>query len=248
MSVKAVFLAVWAAGLAFFLVLGTPVGVALVAGSVPALLAAGVRWLMLRGRASTAAAQPRRGTEPLTVTEGPDGWTLIDARPEPLPALFSVIPGIVGLIAALVVANAGTWRSEAGMVISVVFAGVVTGGILAAWIHGLQNGRRRLQSTAFAVAAQAVRLPSGVEVPAGRIYALTLRNGVDSHVSLMVTNSTIGAASSLGAAHAAAKLARVAFRVDLDHDGRSSALAGGLTEPQARAVAAEVLRALPALR
>lgn len=63
----------------------------------------------------------------------------------------------------------------------------------------------------------------------------------------MVTNSTIGAAGSFGAAHAAAKVARLAYRVDLDHDGYSSTLAGGLTEPQAKAVAAEVLRHVPTL-
>lgn len=63
----------------------------------------------------------------------------------------------------------------------------------------------------------------------------------------MVTNSTISAASAMGAANAAAKLARMAYRVDLDHDGRSTTLAGGLTEPQARVVAAEVLQRLPSL-
>lgn len=245
MSVRTVFLLVWGLILAFFVVLGTPLSFALTAGIVSGLLAAGVRWLMLRGRATSAP--PRRGTEPLTVTPAPDGWTVIDACPPPLPAMSSVIPGIVGLMAALAVANMGSWRSAVSLLVSALFAGVVTGGILAVWVHGLQNGRRRLAQGPFAVSAHAVRLPSGTEVAAGRIYALTLRNGLDGHVSVMVTNSTIGAASSLGAAHAAAKLARIAYRVDLDHDGRSSTLAGGLTEPQARAVAAEVLRRLPTL-
>ncbi|SDF26846.1 hypothetical protein SAMN04515659_0547 [Dyella sp. 333MFSha] len=81
----------------------------------------------------------------------------------------------------------------------------------------------------------------------GRIYSLTMRNALDGHVALVVTNSTIGGLGSIRSAHAAKQLAVVAYRVDLDHDGRSSALSGGLTEPQARAVAAEVLRLMPAL-
>ena len=63
-----------------------------------------------------------------------------------------------------------------------------------------------------------------------------------------MSSSTIAAASAMSAAHAAAKVARIAYRVDLDHDGHATTLAGGLTEPRAKAVAAEVLRRLPNLR
>jgi len=222
--------------------------VGFVGGVIGAAVAALLVHAAIRDRRSAPHGVGARGTEPLTVTPAPDGWTVIDACPPPLPAMFSVIPGIVGAIAALAVANMGSWRSAVSLLVSALFAGVVTGGILAVWVHGVQNGRRRLVQGPFAVSESAVRLPSGAEVAAGRIYALTLRNGVDGHVSVMVTNSTIGMAGSLGAAHAAAKLARIAYRVDLDHDGRSSTLAGGLTEPQARAVAAEVLRHMPSLR
>jgi hypothetical protein len=117
----------------------------------------------------------------------------------------SSCPARASVMAALAVANMGPWHSAGGMLISTLFAGVATGGVLAVWVHGVQNGRRRLTARPFAVSAQAIRLPSGVEVPASRIYALTLRNGLDDHVSIMVTNSSIGAAGSLGAAHAAPK-------------------------------------------
>ena len=123
----------------------------------------------------------------------------------------------------------------------------LAGGLLAVFVRAFQNGRRQLQAAPFAVRAEAVRLPDGAELSSSRIYSLTMRNALDDHVALVVTNSTIGGLGSIGAAHAAKQLARVAYRVDLDHDGRSSTLAGGPTEAQARAVAAEVLGLMPTL-
>jgi hypothetical protein len=76
-----------------------------------------------------------------------------------------------------------------------------------------------------------------------------MRNGLGGQLSVtvMVTRSIIGTASGMGAARHTARVAEIVYRIDLDHDGRSSTLAGGLTETQARAVAAELLRRLPAL-
>jgi hypothetical protein len=244
MSVRLTFVVAWVAITVLLRLATTEWVVAGIMASVPALVAAVFRWLARRWRPSSSD----RGQAPLTVTQCPDSWTVIDACPEPLPALFTVVPVLVGFLAAAMVASlGGPWRGFGELAVSAVFAWAVAGGLLAVWAHRLQNGRRGVQSAPFAVAPHAIRLPSGAEVAAGRIYALTLRNGLDGHVSIMVTNSTIGAAGSLGAAHAAAKVARIAYRVDLDHDGRSTTLAGGLTEPQARAVAAEVVRRLPTL-
>ncbi|MDF3980450.1 hypothetical protein P3W23_00350 [Luteibacter sp. PPL554] len=244
MSVRLTFVVAWVAITVLLHLATTEWAAAGILAVVPALVAAAFRWLARRWRPSSSD----RGQAPLTVTERPDGWTVIDARPEPLPALFTVLPVLFGFLAAGMVANlGGPWRSFGELAVSAVLAWGVAGGLLAVWAHRLQNGRRGVQPAAFAVSAGAVRLPSGMTVPIGRIYALTLRNGVDPHVSWVLSTSTIAAASSLGAAHAAAKVARIAYRVDLDHDGHSTTLAGGLTEPQARAVAAEVLRKLPSL-
>ncbi|WP_036110018.1 MULTISPECIES: hypothetical protein [Luteibacter] len=245
MSVKIVFVIVWALGVAYFSVMGAPLIFGALAALVPAGLAAGVRRMMRPGQPTPSNAP--RGKAPLTVTPLANGWTEIDACPPPLPGLFTALPVIFGLMVALIVANVGPWHSLAGMLLPVLIAGGVSAGLLEIWSHSVQNRRRGLQPAAFAVSADAVRLPSGAVVPASRVYALTLRNGVDQHIGLMVTNSTIAAAGSIGSAHAAAKVARIAFRVDLDHDGRSSTLAGGLTEAQARSVAAEIFRHVPTL-
>lgn len=53
------------------------------------------------------------------------------------------------------------------------------------------------------------RPPSGTEVPTGRLYAL--RNAADGHFAWMVTNSTIGTASSMVAARTAEKVAWLAI-------------------------------------
>ena len=109
---------------------------------------------------------------------------MIDVRPEPLPALFTVLPVLFGFLAAAVVANVGgPWRGFGELAVSAVFAWGVADGLLAVWGHRLQNSRRRVQRTSFAVSINAVRLPSGLEIPASRIYALTVRNRVDPHIS-----------------------------------------------------------------
>lgn len=247
MTTRTIFLAAWAAFTILIKLTGEAWLFAALLGAIPAILCAVVISVSRRVRAQPGSL-PRRGTAPLTVSEESDGWTVIDARPEPLPALFTVLPILVGFMAAIAVANVGgPWRNISSLVVSAGFAWVVSAGLLMVWARSLQNGRRGVVGAPFAISVGAIRLPSRHQVPVGRIYALTLRNGVDPHVSYVVSNSTIGAMSAMGAAHAAAKVARIAYRVDLDHDGRSTTLAGGLTEPQARAVAAEVLRRLPTL-
>jgi hypothetical protein len=248
MSVKSVFLITWAVFAVFFQHELGSLLVGVVMGAIPALLAGGA-WRLMSRNGRQKQTHGARGTAPLTVTPQPDGWTVIDANPAPLPSVFTVLPILAGFVAVIAVGNlGGPWRSLPGMLIAMCAGWAVAGGLLAMLVRGFQNGRRQVQAAPFAVRTEVVRLPGGTEVAAGRIYALMLRNALDGHLAFVVTNSTIGGFSSIGAAYAAKQLAGVAYRVDLDHDGRSSTLAGGLTEAQARAVAAEVLRHMPTLK
>lgn len=237
MSYKTVAAMTWLVFLVVLMALGTPVVVSAIMAAVPATIAGAA------SRSRRASPPSARGTEPLVVTEQPDGWTRIEARPAPLPGNVTAIPVLVGAMAAFgVVAMGGPYHSLGGMLFQGVLTWGVVGGMLLAGIRGQNNGKRNLQTGPFLVRPEAVRLPNGNEVPAGRVYALTLRNGMDGHFSVLVTGSTIGRLSSLGAARHSARLAAIAYRLDLDHDGRSTTLAGGLTEAQARAAAAEVLK------
>ncbi|WP_090351122.1 hypothetical protein [Dyella sp. 333MFSha] len=247
MSVRNVFLIAWVLSTAFFEHEIGSLPVSAVMGLLPAMIVGGARWAMLRGRGQRRKTGAR-GSAPLTVTPQDDGWAVIDVNPAPLPSVFTVLPVLARFVAVIAVGNlGGPWRSLAAMLTSMAIAWALVGGLLAVFVRAFQNSRRQVQATPFAVRADAVRLPDGTEVAVGRIYSLTMRNALDGHVALVVTNSTIGGLGSIRSAHAAKQLAVVAYRVDLDHDGRSSALSGGLTEPQARAVAAEVLRLMPAL-
>lgn len=85
-----------------------------------------------------------------------------DLANQRMPLLFSVLPAILGIIAALMVMNlGGPWHDATNMGMSAVFARLVTGGISAAWARGLQNGCRGIQAAPFAVSEEGVRLPSG---------------------------------------------------------------------------------------
>lgn len=182
---------------------------------------------------------------PLTITEA-DGWTVIDAQPAPLPSRIVAL----SILAAFCFSGpvfAMNFRSGATLFVT----WVVTVGLIA-WIligvgRGSNNARRRVQSAPFAVRSDAVRLPNGAIIMASQVYALTQRNTQDGQPVLTAVNSTIGAMSAVGAASTAARLATISHAVDLDHDGRSSTLAGGLTEPQARAVFMEVRQRLHTL-
>jgi hypothetical protein len=203
---------------------------------------------MLRNRPLKQEAGPR-GAAPVTVTPRPDGWTDIDAHPADLPSAITILPIIAsGIFAGIVFAMGGPWSSLAAALFTSALTWAVLGGILVSLARGLNNSKRMLQTSPFAVRPEAVRLPNGTEIGETRIYALTIRNGFDGHFTMVVTNSSIGAVSSAAAARNMAKVAAVSFRVDLDHDGRSTPLAGGLTDAQAQAVAAEVLRRMPALK
>jgi len=237
MSYKSVALMTWLVVALLLIGVGTPAMVAAIMSAVPALVAGAA----FRVRKVSKPSAPR-GTEPLTVTEQADGWTVVDARPAPLPGNVTTVPILVGFMSAFgVVAMSRPVHSLTGLLVQGAVTWSVVGGLLLVWLRAINNSKRNVQDAPFAVRSEAVRLPNGGEVPAGRIYALTLRNGLDGHLSVMVTNSTIGRLGSLGAARHEARLAAIAYRIDLDHDGRSTTLAGGLTETQARAAAAEVL-------
>lgn len=243
---RTVFLITWIFLICFLLVIGSPFSVAAIAGVVPAAVAGGVTWFGLRGRRrddDTKAPTGPQGKKPLTVTEQSDGWTVIDAHPAPLPAWTTVAPILVGFLAAwTTVALSGSFRSVGGMLFTgaAVWAGV--GGVIYLWAHANNNARRHLQKAAFAVSAEAVRLPDGMVIPASRILAVMLRNGMDGELAMTVTHSIIGTAASMAHARHQSRLAAISYRVDVEHEGRSTTLAGGLTETQARAVGFEVVQ------
>ena len=189
---------------------------------------------------------------PLTVTED-GGWTTIRAEPPPVHFGIYVRAWIMAAIIAAVVG----WdfgHTAAGWVCFFLF-----GLFFSALFRGLTIRHRKVQDNWFSVSVEGVRLSNGKSIPLARIYAIVIRNASSGQVvqgGSMVAGSgaagvlAVGMQSSYAAIQAtnvatARKVASMSFTVELEHDGLSTVLAGGLTDALAHAVQAEICKRLP---
>lgn len=174
-------------------------------------------------------------TRPMTCTQ--DGeWTVIRARARPLPSRITVVSFGLGACAAGLVTmwmggNFGLW----------FFAWPLATLPALLLLTAFHDRRRRVQRKPIAVKRGVIRLPNGQEIHADQMYELHRRN-TQSGRTVVIAGSSTTAAVGLMALETHNQLARVSYTVELAHGGTSSVLAGGLTEDQANALAAEVGR------
>jgi hypothetical protein len=206
-------------------------------GFVVALI---VQHMSVKRAARRAEAQP-----PLTVTEE-HGWTTIMTQPAPLPGRISVISWMIALAAGLAGALLGA-KVDPNSPLPIIFG-------LAAWIgSGLlisklfragHDANRLVQRKPFQVSSQGIRLPNGTLLIPGQIYGIR-RGNTHSGATVVLGGVGVAAGVSQMAAVTAQLLTRVSYTVEIEHGGRTTVLAGGLTETQAHAVATEITRRLP---
>lgn len=153
-----------------------------------------------------------------------DGWFEITALPFRPPTPYAIIALIPAAIAAT--ALTALWIALGHAVEGsawVWWLGVLVG---VAGFHRLVRERderlRKIQPRPFAVTGGIVRLPSGEEILIRGQFIVTRRN-----------SSPYGHPATAHAHH-----------VDLDVDGRTYTLAGGMSDPQSMAVYHEVMRRL----
>jgi len=182
---------------------------------------------------------------PLTVTEE-HGWATIATTPAPLPGRVSVISWMIALAAGVAGALFGA-KVDPNSPLPAIFglaAWIGTGLLISKLFRAGHDAQRQVQRRPFQVSAQGIRPPNGVLITPGQIYAIR-RGNTHSGGTVVVGGVGVAAGVSQMAAVTSQLLSRVSNTVEVEHGGRSTVLAGGLTETQAHAVAAEITRRLP---
>ncbi len=191
-------------------------------------------------RTATGEAQSSNDDAPLTITQ--DGeWAVIHARPVSIGgyAMFAWILGAMfGGIAGAAVASfihmmTGGNVPMVFLVIFVVLTCVIAKGYLA-----LINRHRKIQRAPFAVSAAGVRLPNGKKVAHAHVYAWTVRNARNGQVFIAANHYAIaGQIMAQG-------MIEKSYVLELEHNGKASVVAGGLSSALAHAARTEAMRRL----
>lgn len=181
---------------------------------------------------------------PLHVSEE-NGWTTIATTPASLPFRMTVVSVIFATGFAILTGVVMTARhpgSFAALILAVpVWLG--SGILIRKFWQSYHDSRRKVVHQPLSVSAQGIRLGSTL-IPPNRIYAITRRNAQDGRV-VVVAGHGMSAGVSQMAAGTLALLTQISHTVEVEHDGKSTVLAGGLTDAQAHAVSTEITRRLP---
>lgn len=181
---------------------------------------------------------------PLHVSED-NGWTTIATTPAPLPFRITVISVIFATGLAVMAGVSMTARDPTSFAtpILAIIIWVGSGILIRRMWQGYHDGRRKVVHQPLSVSSQGIRLGNTV-IPPDRIWAITRRNGQDGRVVVVAGH---GMAAGVGqmAAGTLALLTQISHTVEVEHDGKSTVLAGGLTDAQAHAVSAELTLRLP---
>lgn len=196
--------------------------------------------------AATRPVVPHPTQSSYRTSDAGEGWTRFDVAgatgptvPVWLLAVGPVLGGSLGF-------QIGTAQAVGGAIAGFFLALCFVVGRLGS----LSTFRRhRAPAGSFSVSPQAVRLPSGREIPAKAVYRLVCRNALDG---LIITTAgggsgVVGGVAALGAARHTADanaLLPLSYQVEVEAEGRSYPLAGSMTGATANAVFDDVRRIL----
>ena len=182
--------------------------------------------------------------QPLHVSED-HGWTTITTTPAPLPLRITAISVIFATGLAVFTGAVMTARNPSSFAAPILAVVVWVGsGILIRRLwQGYHDARRKVVGHPIQVSAQGIRV-GGQCIAPDRIYSITRRNAQDGRV-VVVAGHGVTAGVGQMAAGTLALLTQISHTVEVEHDGRSTVLAGGLTDAQAHAVSMEITRRLP---
>ncbi|TDR39670.1 hypothetical protein DFR29_11558 [Tahibacter aquaticus] len=196
--------------------------------------------------AGARPAVPHPSQSSYRATDAGGGWMRFDvvgAVGPTVPAWLLAVGPVVG----------GCLGFQIGTAQAV--GGIIAGLFLAAcYVIGRASSlstfrRHRAPAGSFVVSPQAIRLPSGREIPAKSVHRLVCRNALDG-VFILTTgggSGMAGGAAALGAARHTADanaLLPISYQVEVEAEGRSYPLAGCMTGATANAVFEETRRIL----
>jgi hypothetical protein len=181
---------------------------------------------------------------PLHVSED-NGWTTIATTPAPLPFRITVISVIFATGLAVMAGVSMTARDPSSFAtpILAIIVWVGSGILIRRMWQSYHDGRRKVVHQPLSVSSQGIRLGNTV-IPPDRIYAITRRNGQDGRVVVVAGHGMVAGVGQM-AAGTLSLLTQISHTVEVEHDGKSTVLAGGLTDAQAHAVSTEITRRLP---
>ena len=192
-------------------------------------------------RTATGKAPPSKDDAPLTITQ--DGeWTVIDARPVSIGGyalsawlLGAIFGGVAGAAVASIIHM--LTGQNVPMVFLVIFVALTC--VIAKSHLALINRRRKIQRAPFAVSTSGVRLPNGKVVARANVYAWTVRNARNGQVFMSANHYVLaGQIMALG-------MTEKSYVLELEHDGKATVVAGGLSSALAHAARTEATRRLP---
>ena len=164
-------------------------------------------------------------------------WLVVETRPMPLPKRLVVIGVFFGLLASffgvLLTPPHSAFVGDGASNLAVFLVVSLPAGIWV--IRWLANRTRKLVTAPFSVSSDAVRLPNGEVILRDQIDQVALRNTQQQH-ALIVGGAGMPGAALLAQHESRQRLAEVSHAVMVEHGGRVSMLAAGLTFPQADAV------------
>lgn len=164
-------------------------------------------------------------------------WFVVRTKPAPLPKRLVVIGVFFGLLASffgvLLTPPHSAFVGDGASNLAVFLIVSLPAGIWV--IRWLANRTRKLVSTPFAVSTDTLRLPNGEVIPRDLINHIALRN-TQQQGALIVGGAGMRGAALLAQQDSRQRLAEVSHVVLVEHGGQVSALASGLTLPQAQAV------------
>ena len=181
-----------------------------------------------------------------------NGRTRFIVVPAPVPTL-SLGPAVLGGIAGLIVLLG--FSGQGSLVRSLLAA---TGASVLGW-SVYSAARRRLArhidrcrspGGSFIASLSGIELPTGTAIPRDQLHGVSVRNGLPSHQGTAVTVPYAPGLNSAGTsvdgpkAGPWSRAASVSYLLCAEHDGRSTTLAGGMTEATAFGLLEEAGRIL----
>ena len=204
-----------------------------------------VWWVLPKIVPQWRRASGSTNSKPFEISEGNvihgRQWFVVLTRPAPLPKRLTVFGLIFGFLFAffgvLFTPPHSAFIGDGGthFVIFLIIGLPVGVGVL----RFLGNRSRKLVGTTFGLSSDAVRLPDGEVILRNDIAHIALRN-TQQQGALIVGGAGMPGAAIVMHAESRNRLAEVSHAVMVEHEGRVSVLAAGLSSPQALAVFAAV--------
>lgn len=176
-------------------------------------------------------AHSSKNDEPLTVTQEGE-WAVIHALPVSLgghAVLAWVLGAFLGGMAGAAVASFLHMMSGGNAPIAFVVVFVALTCLIAKGYVAHINRYRKVQAAPFAVSAEGVRLPNGKMVARANIYAWTVRNARNGQIFISTNHY------ALAGQMMAQSLVAKSYVLELEHDGKATVVAGGLSSALAEA-------------